>query len=82
MIDWGPRLCLLCDEPVVVGSDQRKWGMGWGNGWVHFDCAEAVGEAAKRMRNAPVMDMTPSTVVGSEASQEGQGGEHATLPPL
>ena len=62
MIDFFAvmRECLICGDTVMSGTDPVLWGFQWGRGWIHFGCAVDVGDAAKRIQEADVLDVKPS----------------------
>ena len=50
------RACHLCGEPVESGPDKSRWGMNWrGSQWIHYRCAEDLGEAACRVQGKAML---------------------------
>lgn len=46
--------CILCDEIVCVGGDEKTWGLAWGGGrLVHYRCAYDLFGAVRRIQSKP-----------------------------
>jgi hypothetical protein len=55
MGDQG-KLCEFCQQAVLAGTDESKWGFEYGTlgtAWAHYRCADNFSEASRRVRRQP-----------------------------